>query len=95
MHFLKKSYIGNGVSLGLASLYCHLSQMNVTKGDMVKRDDIIGRTGMTGLAGGDHLHFSILIHNTFVNPIEWWDASWIRNNITAKLEAVPSAPKRD
>ena len=74
--------------LGLASLYCHLSQMNVTKGDMVKKDDIIGRTGMTGLAGGDHLHFSMMLHNVFVNPVEWWDAAWIKNNITSKIESV-------
>ena len=68
--------------LGLASLYCHLSQMNVTKGDMVKQDDIIGRTGMTGLAGGDHLHFSMMLHNMFINPVEWWDETWIKNNLT-------------
>jgi murein DD-endopeptidase MepM/ murein hydrolase activator NlpD len=58
----------------------------------VKKGDTLGRTGSTGLAGGDHLHFSILVHNTFVNPIEWWDASWIENNITAKIKLVPSAP---
>jgi murein DD-endopeptidase MepM/ murein hydrolase activator NlpD len=76
-------------------MYAHLNASDVTKGQQVAKGDIIGRTGSTGLAGGDHLHFSMLVHNTFVNPIEWWDASWIRNNITAKLEAVPSAPKRD
>ncbi len=74
--------------LGLASLYCHLSQMNVTKGDMVKQDDIIGRTGMTGLAGGDHLHFSMMLHNMFINPVEWWDETWIKNNLTSKIESV-------
>ncbi|MGD9174687.1 MAG: M23 family metallopeptidase [Desulfobacterales bacterium] len=80
---------------GLFSMYAHLNASDVTKGQQVAKGDIIGRTGSTGLAGGDHLHFSMLVHNTFVNPIEWWDASWIRNNITAKIEAVPSAPKRD
>ncbi|MGD9822967.1 M23 family metallopeptidase [Desulfobacter sp.] len=74
--------------LGLASLYAHLSQMNVAKGDRVKKDDIIGRTGLTGLAGGDHLHFSMMLHNVFVNPVEWWDAIWIKNNITSKIESV-------
>ena len=77
---------------GLFSMYAHLNASDVTKGQQVAKGDIIGRTGSTGLAGGDHLHFSMLVHNTFVNPIEWWDASWIRNNITAKIEAVPSAP---
>ncbi|WP_321493157.1 M23 family metallopeptidase [uncultured Desulfobacter sp.] len=74
--------------LGLASLYAHLSQMNVSKGDMVKQDDIIGRSGLTGLAGGDHLHFSMIIHNVFTNPVEWWDPAWIKNNITSKIESV-------
>ena len=74
--------------LGLASLYAHLSQMTVAKGDTVKKGDTIGRTGLTGLAGGDHLHFSMIVHNVFVNPVEWWDATWIRNNVTAKIESV-------
>lgn len=77
---------------GLFSMYAHLSASDVTKGQQVAKDEIIGRTGSSGLVGGDHLHFSMLVHNTFVNPIEWWDGSWIRNNITAKIEAVPSPP---
>jgi murein DD-endopeptidase MepM/ murein hydrolase activator NlpD len=55
---------------------------------MVKKGEVMGRTGMTGLAGGDHLHFSMLIHHTFVNPVEWWDATWIKNNITSKIKAI-------
>jgi murein DD-endopeptidase MepM/ murein hydrolase activator NlpD len=87
---------GNTVLLdhgfGLFSMYAHLNRSDVTKGQKVSKGDILGRTGNTGLAGGDHLHFSILVHNTFVNPIEWWDAAWIKNNVTSKIEAVPSAP---
>jgi murein DD-endopeptidase MepM/ murein hydrolase activator NlpD len=79
---------------GLFSMYAHLNASDVRKGQTVKKGDSLGRTGSTGLAGGDHLHFSILVHNTFVNPIEWWDASWIENNITAKIKAVPSAAAR-
>ncbi|MEJ2727436.1 MAG: M23 family metallopeptidase [Deltaproteobacteria bacterium] len=78
--------------LGLFSMYSHLSRSDVSKGQAVSKGDILGRTGSTGLAGGDHLHFSILVHNTFVNPIEWWDAAWIENNILSKIEAVQSAP---
>ena len=74
--------------LGLFSLYSHLSHIAVTDSQMVAKGDIIGRSGMTGLAGGDHLHYGMLIHDTFVNPIEWWDASWITNNITARFDAV-------
>ncbi len=73
---------------GLASLYSHLSDILVKPEDEVAKGDIIGNTGLTGLAGGDHLHFSIIVHNTFVNPVEWWDSNWIKNNITSKIDAV-------
>ena len=73
---------------GLASLYGHLSEIKVVPGDMVKTGDIIGNTGQTGLAGGDHLHFSVLVNGVFVNPIEWWDSHWIKDNITRKLELI-------
>ncbi len=71
---------------GLFSLYSHLSRIDVTQGKMVEKGDIIGNTGMTGLAGGDHLHYGMLIDQTYVNPIEWWDATWIQNNVSAKIE---------
>ncbi len=73
---------------GLASLYSHLSEIRVSEGDSVAKGDIIGLSGLTGLAGGDHLHLSIIVHNVFVNPVEWWDANWIKNNITSKIDAV-------
>ena len=75
---------------GLFSTYSHLSAFDVKQGQMVSKGDIIGRTGSTGMAGGDHLHFGILVHNTFVNPVEWWDSAWIKNNISSKLETVAS-----
>jgi murein DD-endopeptidase MepM/ murein hydrolase activator NlpD len=78
---------------GLFSTYSHLSTIDVQKGQMVSKGDVIGRTGSTGLAGGDHLHFGIIVHNTFVNPVEWWDAIWIKNNITTKIETIKSSYK--
>ena len=57
---------------------------------MISKGEAIGRTGSTGLAGGDHLHFGIIVHNTFVNPVEWWDATWIKNNISTKIETIKS-----
>lgn len=78
---------------GLASLYAHLSYMAVTPGDRVAKGDIIGNTGVTGLAGGDHLHFSMIVHNVFVTPLEWWDDSWIKNNITSKIVEIGTAKK--
>jgi len=73
---------------GLCSLYSHLNQISVSQGDMVKKGDEIGFTGLTGLAGGDHLHFSMIVHNVFVNPVEWWDKTWIQNNIISKIDYV-------
>lgn len=67
--------------LGLQSLYSHLSQIGVQKGQAVKRGQTIGNTGTTGLAGGDHLHFGMLISGLQVSPVEWWDEHWIRDNI--------------
>ncbi|NJC88426.1 MAG: M23 family metallopeptidase [Desulfuromonas sp.] len=71
--------------LGLQTLYGHLSQIDVKAGDTVTKGQIIGRTGTSGLAGGDHLHFDVLVSGQQVNPIEWWDPSWIKNNVTDKL----------
>jgi hypothetical protein len=74
--------------MGLFSMYSHLSYMEVMPERMVVKGETIGKTGVTGLAVGDHLHFSMLVHHTFVNPLEWWDGLWVQNNITSKIEAV-------
>lgn len=71
--------------LGLQSMYAHLSQIQTQKGQMLQKGDVLGRTGATGLAAGDHLHFEIMVSGVSVNPAEWWDASWIENNIQGKL----------
>lgn len=70
---------------GLMSLYAHLSSIAVEKGQIVAKGQTIGRTGATGLAGGDHLHFAMLVHDTFVTPVEWWDDHWIADNVNSKL----------
>ena len=72
--------------LGLQTLYAHLSRMDVTVGQEIKKGEIVGLTGVSGLAGGDHLHFGVLVSGMPVNPIEWWDAHWIRDNISSKLQ---------
>jgi murein DD-endopeptidase MepM/ murein hydrolase activator NlpD len=71
--------------LGLASLYAHLSSIDVSVGDEVTQDAVLGYSGRTGLAGGDHLHFAMLVGETYVNPLEWWDAKWVRSHIEARL----------
>ncbi|MEF8822954.1 MAG: M23 family metallopeptidase [Desulfohalobiaceae bacterium] len=72
--------------LGLQSLYGHLSEIVVEKGQRVDKGDVLGRTGATGLAGGDHLHFEMMISGIPVSPVEWWDGSWIEKNIGPKAE---------
>jgi murein DD-endopeptidase MepM/ murein hydrolase activator NlpD len=74
--------------MGLASLYGHLSRVDVKVGDRVDKGEPVGRTGTTGLAGGDHLHFAILVGETYVNPLEWWDPKWVRSHIEVRLEAA-------
>jgi len=71
---------------GLFTMYAQLSGFSVHYGQMVKKGDIIGHTGNSGLSGGDHLYFSILVSGTFVDPLEWWDTSWIHNNIKSKID---------
>jgi murein DD-endopeptidase MepM/ murein hydrolase activator NlpD len=80
--------------LGLFSLYGHLSEIGVERGQAVAKAEALGRTGDTGLAGGDHLHFSMLVSGVFVDPREWLDERWIHDHVLAKLQLgqVPAAP---
>jgi len=73
---------------GIASLYAHLSSIDAKAGAMVEKDQPIGHSGATGMAGGDHLHFSMLVHGIFVTPVEWWDQHWIDVNIKSALNAL-------
>jgi murein DD-endopeptidase MepM/ murein hydrolase activator NlpD len=70
---------------GLQSIYGHLSEFLVKKGDIVKKGQIIGKTGSTGLAGGDHLHFTMQVDGVQVNAVEWWDPHWIKDRILSKM----------
>ena len=72
--------------MGVQSLYGHLSSIGVEAGQMIDKEQEIGRSGMTGLAGGDHLHFTMLVNGQMVNPVEWWDAHWIQDRILRKLK---------
>ncbi len=69
------------------SIYGHLSEFKVKPGDMVKKGQEIARSGSTGLAGGDHLHFGMQVDGVQVNPVEWWDEHWINDRILSKLNA--------
>jgi murein DD-endopeptidase MepM/ murein hydrolase activator NlpD len=73
--------------LGVQSLYGHLSSIGVKVGDRVNKGQEIGRSGMTGLAAGDHLHFTMLVNGHPVNPVEWWDPKWMQDRVLRKIAA--------
>ena len=78
--------------MGLQSLYAHLSSIDVTPGMPVDRGQQIGLSGQTGLAGGDHLHFAMLLQGRPVTPMEWWDEHWIEDRLLRKLREATSTP---
>jgi murein DD-endopeptidase MepM/ murein hydrolase activator NlpD len=81
--------------MGLQSLYAHLSFIEVKVGDTVNTNDRLGRSGATGLAGGDHLHFTMLLGGNAITPIDWWSPKWVEDRIVRKLrEAEASATQR-
>ena len=69
----------------LQSLYGHMSKILVKPGDMVGKEQQIGISGATGMAFGDHVHFSMLIAGYQVDPKEWWDDHWIKDRILSKI----------
>jgi murein DD-endopeptidase MepM/ murein hydrolase activator NlpD len=71
--------------LGVQSLYAHLSSIGAKVGETVAKGQELGRTGSTGLAGGDHLHFTLLLQGTPVNPVEWWDQHWLQDRVLRKI----------
>jgi murein DD-endopeptidase MepM/ murein hydrolase activator NlpD len=74
--------------LGVQTLYAHLSSMDVKAGDKVQKGQTLGRSGMTGLAGGDHLHFTVLVNGQAVNAVEWWDPKWMQDRVFRKIAEV-------
>ena len=81
--------------LGLSTLYGHLSSIEVKEGEPIKQQQIIGKTGETGLAVGDHLHFATLLQGIPVLPKEWWDAKWIKDNVQPKLDSSTVASNEE
>jgi len=81
--------------LGLSTLYSHLSSTDVKEGEQVKKEQIIGKTGDTGLAAGDHLHFATILNGVTVLPLEWWDRKWIQDNVLAKLDPASAESAKE
>jgi len=71
---------------GLQTIYGHLSQIQVHEGDMVKQGQVMGLSGMTGMAGGDHIHFAMQLDGVQIDPKEWWDAHWIKDHVAKRVE---------
>lgn len=71
---------------GLQTIYGHLSQINVHEGDMVKRGQVMGTSGQTGMAGGDHIHFAMQLDGIQIDPKEWWDTHWIKDHIARRID---------
>lgn len=71
---------------GLITLYGHLSSIDVKPGQSVKKKQVLGKSGETGLAGGDHLHFGMFLDGVPVNPTEWWDDHWIQDHIAIRFK---------
>ena len=76
--------------LGLFTLYSHLSAIDVRVGEKIKQRQILGKTGETGLAAGDHLHYGVYLNGVAILPVEWWDNKWIVDNIAPKLSGKSS-----
>ena len=76
--------------MGVQSLYGHLSSIAVKVGDTVEKEQEMGKSGMTGMAGGDHLHFGLFLQGVPVNPTEWWDEKWIREHVLDRLKSSDS-----
>ncbi|WP_200763468.1 M23 family metallopeptidase [Nitrosophilus alvini] len=90
----KKSGFGKLVILdhnyGFRTFYGHLNKFAVKPGDFVKKGDIIGYTGNTGLSNGPHLHYEIRFIERVLNP--YYFIKWNRSDfeyIFKKVRRVP------
>ncbi len=63
--------------LGIYSLYLHLSNFKVVKGQIVKQGDIIGLSGDTGYVTGPHLHFGIKVRGASLDPLKFVQATQV------------------
>jgi murein DD-endopeptidase MepM/ murein hydrolase activator NlpD len=78
--------------MGVQSLYAHLSSVDVDLGQTVDKNGRLGLSGESGLAGGDHLHFTMLLAGKPVTPIDWWSPQWIEDRIVRKLRQAGASP---
>jgi len=79
-----KKYViyGNSIvvdhGLGLLSMYMHLSQMIVSKGQLIHKGQLIGYSGETGYSEGPHLHLTVRIGGISIDPIKFFALFGVR-----------------
>jgi murein DD-endopeptidase MepM/ murein hydrolase activator NlpD len=76
------------------ALYGHMSKILVKVGDSVSKEQQLGVSGATGMAFGDHVHFSMMIAGVQVDPKEWWDEHWIHDRILSKIGSAVRTVRR-
>ncbi len=64
----------------LISIFLHMDTINVQEGIVLKKGDLLGTVGSTGLSTGPHLHWSVTLNNTYIDPLE------LVNNYKAELD---------
>jgi hypothetical protein len=80
---------------GITTLYLHLSRLDAAEGDVLTRGQRLGDVGMTGVATGPHLHWSLYVHGLSVNPLSWVrmpDAFALAN--ASRIASSGTAPAR-
>ena len=54
---------------GLITMYCHMEEISIEEGDFVNVNDMLGTVGSSGRVTGAHLHWSVILNNTTVEPL--------------------------
>ncbi len=72
--------------LGVQTLYGHMSSISAQVGQSVSRGEEIGRSGNTGMSGGDHLHFEVLVGGVPVRPEDWMEEKWMATYILDPMQ---------
>lgn len=78
---------------GLSTLYGHLSEIKVPKGASVKRGDLIGISGNTGLSSGPHLHYQVEQKGHAVNPRNFFNDDMTLDEYNEMIQAFGSRSK--
>ena len=73
---LSKRGLGNHITInhgfGYETIYAHLERFNVKAGQQVKRGDVIGFVGSTGMSLAPHLHYEVKINGVNVDPVNYY-----------------------